>query len=142
MPLKRYGRIGARLRYVLTPWAIIDLMAVAPTLMGFAFGVYDVNVLVVFRLLRFLKLARYSAGMSSLFNAIASERRALFASAVVMAGLIVSSASLMHWIEGAVQPDRFGSIPAAMKPAAASRVCWRSFSGSCQTVMACMSTRQ
>lgn len=114
VPLKRYGRIGARLRYVLTPWAIVDLLAVAPTLVGFAFGVYDVNVLVVFRLLRFLKLARYSAGMSSLVNAVASERRALFASGVVMAGLIITAASLMHWFEGAIQPDRFGSIPLAM----------------------------
>lgn len=114
MPLKRHGRIGARLRYMLTPWAIIDLMAVAPTLIGFGFGIYDVNVLVVFRLLRFLKLARYSAGMSSLLNALASERRALVASGVIMAGLVVTAASLMHWLEGAAQPDKFGSIPLAM----------------------------
>lgn len=114
VPLKRYGRIGARARYVMTPWAIIDLLAVAPTLIGFAFDVYDLNVLVVFRLLRFLKLARYSAGMSSLFNAVASERRALFASGVIMAGLVVTAASLMHWFEGQIQPDRFGSIPLAM----------------------------
>ena len=114
VPLKRYGRIGARVHYFFSPSALIDLMSVAPTLVGFVFGVYDVNVLVVFRLLRFLKLARYSAGMNSLFNAIASERRALFASAVIMFGLVVTAASLMHWIEGAVQPERFGSIPLAM----------------------------
>jgi voltage-gated potassium channel len=114
VPLKRYGRIGARLRYVLTPWAIVDLVAVAPTLVGFAFGVFDVNVFVVFRLLRFLKLARYSAGMSSLINAVASERRALFASGVIMAGLVITAASLMHWFEGEIQPDKFGSIPLAM----------------------------
>ncbi len=114
VPLKRYGRVGARIHYFFSPSAIIDLLSVAPTLVGFAFGVYDVNVLVVFRLLRFLKLARYSAGMSSLFNAVASERRALFASAVIMFGLVVTAASLMHWLEGHVQPDKFGSIPTAM----------------------------
>ena len=114
VPLKRHGRIGARIHYFFSPSAVIDLMSVAPTLIGFAFGVYDLNVLVVFRLLRFLKLARYSAGMSSLFNAVASERRALFASAVIMFGLVVTAASLMHWIEGATQPDKFGSIPLAM----------------------------
>ncbi len=114
MPLKRYGRIGARLHYIVSPSAVVDLLAVAPSLIGFAFGVYDVNVFAVFRLLRFLKLARYSAGMSSLVNAVASERRALAASAVIMAGLIVTAASLMHAIEGAIQPDRFGSIPLAM----------------------------
>lgn len=114
VPLKRYGPIGARIRYIVAPSAIIDLLSVAPTMVGFAFGVYDVNVLVVFRLLRFLKLARYSAGMSSLFNAVASERRALFASAVIMIGLVVTAASFMHWIEGAVQPEKFGSIPLSM----------------------------
>ncbi len=114
VPLKRYGPLGARLRYVTTPWAIIDLLAVAPTVIGFALGGSDYNVLVVFRLLRFLKLARYSAGMSSLFNAVSSERRALLASGVIMAGLVVTAASLMHWIEGAIQPDKFGSIPLAM----------------------------
>lgn len=114
VPLKRYGRIGARLHYLMAPAAVVDLLAVAPSLVGFAFGVYDVGVFAVFRLLRFLKLARYSAGMSSLFNAVASERRALAASAVIMMGLIVTAASLMHAIEGAIQPDRFGSIPVAM----------------------------
>ncbi len=114
LPLKRHGRIGARIRYVLSSAAIVDLFAVAPSLVGFASGVYDVGVFAVFRLLRFLKLARYSAGLSSLINAVASERRALAASAVIMAGLIVTAASLMHAIEGAIQPDRFGSIPLAM----------------------------
>ena len=114
VPLRRYGRIGARLHYLMAPAAVVDFLAVAPSLVGFAFGVYDVGVFAVFRLLRFLKLARYSAGMSSLFNAVASERRALAASAVIMMGLIVTAASLMHAIEGAIQPDRFGSIPVAM----------------------------
>jgi len=114
VPLKRHGPIGARLYYVVSPSAVVDLLAVAPSLIGFVFGVYDVNVFAVFRLLRFLKLARYSAGMSSLINAVASERRALAASAVIMAGLIVTAASLMHAIEGTIQPDRFGSIPIAM----------------------------
>ena len=58
LPLKRHGRIGARLRYVTSPSSLVDLMAVAPSLIGFGFGVYDVNVFAVFRLLRFLKLAR------------------------------------------------------------------------------------
>jgi drug/metabolite transporter (DMT)-like permease len=38
--------------------------------------------------------------------------------------------------------ERAGSIPAAINPAAASCVAWRSLAGSCQTVIACMSTRQ
>ena len=113
-PYRRLPSGAARLRAMVQPALLIDLFAVLPTLLGFLFDVWDVNVFVVFRLLRFLKLARYSPGLRSLWSAVASERRALVASAVVMAGLIVSAASLMHVIEGAVQPDKFGSIPLAM----------------------------
>lgn len=112
--LGRFGASSARLHFLLWPSTIVDFMSFAPTVVGFLFDIGDVNVLVVFRLLRFLKLARYSPGLDSLVSAVMSERRALIASAVLMAGLILTAAALMHWIEGAVQPERFGSIPDAM----------------------------
>lgn len=113
-PLRKYPPWRARLAFMLRPAAIIDFLAFAPTTLGLVVGIEDLNVLVVFRLLRFLKLARYSPGMSSLLNAFIAERRALMASGVLMAGMILSSATLMHLIEGKVQPEKFGSIPAAM----------------------------
>jgi voltage-gated potassium channel len=112
--LGRFGASSARLHFLLWPSTIVDFMSFAPTVVGFLFDIGDVNVLVVFRLLRFLKLARYSPGLDSLVSAVMSERRALIASAVLMAGLILTAAALMHWIEGAVQPERFGSVPDAM----------------------------
>ncbi len=112
--LGRFGASSARLHFLLWPSTIVDFMSFAPTVVGFLFDIADVNVLVVFRLLRFLKLARYSPGLDSLVSAVMSERRALIASAVLMAGLILTAAALMHWIEGAVQPERFGSVPDAM----------------------------
>lgn len=113
-PLRRYRPLVARLHYVVQPHAVIDFIAFAPTLIALALGLDDLNVLVVFRLLRFLKLARYSPGMRSLLAAIASERRAIVASAVLMAGLILSAATLMYLLERNAQPDQFGSIPGAM----------------------------
>ncbi len=113
-PLRRFGSVGARLHYLRRPGAVIDALAILPSLVGFLFGLGNLDVLVVFRLLRFLKLARYSPGMQSLLNAVASERRALIASAILMAGILLTAASLMHMLEGSVQPDRFGSIPQAM----------------------------
>lgn len=113
-PLSRYGPWGARLRYLGQPATVVDFLAVGPTLVALLVSASDVNVFVIFRLLRFLKLARYSPGLGSLVNAVHSERRALLASGVIMGGLIVSSATLMYLIERDVQPDRFGSIPSAM----------------------------
>lgn len=113
-PLARLTPTRARLTYMAEPGAIIDLLSFAPTAIGFAFGFSDVNVLVIFRLLRFLKLARYSPGMRSLMTALKTERRALIATGVLMLGLILVAATLMYLIERHGQPERFGSIPAAM----------------------------
>ena len=73
----------------------------------------DLRILVLLRLLRFLKLARYSPGMRSLITACAPEKRALGASAVI-GGVILLMATAMHLAEHRAQPDRFGSIPQAM----------------------------
>ncbi|WP_237153594.1 cyclic nucleotide-gated ion channel [Oryzibacter oryziterrae] len=113
-PFRRHGPVKARLLHLAQPSCIIDFLAFGPTLVGLIAGVEDVNVLVVFRLLRFLKLARYSPGMRSLLNAFVSERRAILASAVLMAGLILTTATIMYLLERRVQPEAFGSIPAAM----------------------------
>ncbi|MBP0574202.1 ion transporter, partial [Mycobacterium tuberculosis] len=80
-PLARLKRWRARLTYMAGPMAIVDLFAFAPTAVGFLLGFDDVNVFVIFRLVRFLKLARYSPGMGSLATALRTERRALVATA-------------------------------------------------------------
>lgn len=104
----------ARLAFLRQPLAVVDLLAILPPVIGVLFGLEDAGIAVAFRLLRFLKLARYSPGIRSLAAAIASERRAILASGVIMMGLIVAVASLMHALEGDLQPTVFGSIPAAM----------------------------
>src|SRR5438128_12167184 len=65
-------------------------------------------------MVRFLKLARYSPAMRSLLDALYNERRALFGCFVILLGATLVAASIMHVIEGHVQPDKFGTIPDAM----------------------------
>ena len=103
----------ARLRFMLTPSALIDLASILPFYLAF-FMPADLRVLVLLRLLRFFKLARYSAGMRSLIAALEAERKALFASSVVLLGLVLIAAAAMHLVEHEAQPDKFGSIPDAM----------------------------
>ena len=113
-PLRDCGAVRARLRYAMQPAAIIDLLAIAPAyLMAFGIGV-DLRFLRLFRLVRFLKLTRYSPGLRSLANAVVQERNALIGSLVIMVGLIITAAAVLHLIEHRVQPEAFGSIPAAM----------------------------
>ncbi len=96
-----------------TPLAIVDLACVLPVYLAF-FVPADLRVLLLLRLLRFFKLARYSPGMRSLMAALEAERSALMATSVVLLGLVLISASAMHLVEHDAQPDKFGSIPDAM----------------------------
>jgi voltage-gated potassium channel len=102
-----------RLQYIVSPSGLIDLLAVAPFWIALLTGL-DLRVLLVFRMVRFLKLTRYSPGMRSLLDAVYTERRALFGCLVIIVGAMLVAASLMHVIEREAQPDKFGTIPDAM----------------------------
>ena len=71
-------------------------------------------MLALLRLVRFFKLARYSSGLTSLLEAIYSERHALVATLLILSGLVLTMASFMYLAERDAQPDRFGTIPDAM----------------------------
>ena len=112
-PLKLLGPGAARRRYACSPFMIIDLLAILPTLVAGAFGM-DLRFLRIFRLLRLLKLARYSPTIITLGRVLWQERHALGAVGVIMFGLLMLSASIITIFEGAAQPEAFGPIPAAM----------------------------
>jgi voltage-gated potassium channel len=113
MPVAGRSGAAARLAFARTPSAIIDLLAVLPFYLAL-FDLTDLRVFALFRLVRFFKLVRYSSGLASLFEAIYAERHALLATLLILAGVMLSMATLMHLVEGAAQPDRFGTIPDAM----------------------------
>jgi len=103
----------ARWKFITSPFGVIDLLAVLPFWLALVLPV-DLRVLLVFRMARFLKLARYSPAMRSLLDALYNERRALFGCFVILLGATLLAASIMHVIERHVQPDKFGTIPDAM----------------------------
>ena len=103
----------ARWEFATSGSAIIDLLAILPFFLAF-FLPHDLGILVLFRLQRFFKLARYSPGMRSLMAALEAERKALMASAIILLGLVLITASAMHLVEHDAQPDKFGSIPSSM----------------------------
>jgi len=103
----------ARLRFMVSAEGVVDLLAVLPFWLAIFFQA-DLRFLTVFRFIRFLKLARHSAAMRSLLNAIYSERRALLGGIVILVGTMMITASIMHLAEKDAQPDKFGTIPDAM----------------------------
>lgn len=103
----------ARRKLALQPQSIIDFAAILP--FYFAFLELDgLQTFLLLRLFRFFKLARYSTGLASLAAAVRAEKRAIAACAIILLGTVLLCASLMHFAEREVQPERFGTIPDAM----------------------------
>ncbi|MCH9695697.1 MAG: ion transporter [Gammaproteobacteria bacterium] len=108
--------IVTRLRYAVSFHAIIDLLAILPfyLLLFGVFGSVDMRVLRAVRLLRVLKLTRYSAALNMLFMTFRENGRALAAAFLILLTVMLLAASGMYYFERESQPEDFGSIPAAM----------------------------
>ncbi len=112
-PHRHLPTTRARIKYALSPAGIVDLIAVLP----FWFAIVlpaDFRFVLVFRMVRFFKIARYSPAMRSLLDVLYRERRALFGCLVITLGTSLVAAALMHLAEGKVQPDKLGTIPDAL----------------------------
>lgn len=112
--VRQKGAFFGRLMFASRPSQIIDFLAFAPAYLAWIFPAADLRILRIFRLLRFLKLVRYSPAMVTLSRALYEERRALVGALILMVGTAVFSGTVMHVIEGRAQPDKFGTIPDAM----------------------------
>jgi len=110
--LSRSGPWRARLKLARQPALIIDLFAILPFYLSGLFAI-DLRVLRTLRLLRFLKLSRYSPAMYTLIRVLSNERRALLGAGLLLAAALLFSATLMYYVEGEAQPEKFGSVPDA-----------------------------
>jgi voltage-gated potassium channel len=110
-----YSGFGGRLRYALSPPAIIDLIAFLPSLV--IPGISSPMLLRMFRLMRILRLARlgrFSTALGHLTEAITQRRDELLLSLMLAAMILVFSAAAMYALEGENDPEAFGSIPRAL----------------------------
>jgi voltage-gated potassium channel len=109
------GWLHPRLRYMLSPIAIIDLLAVLPAL--FAFGGAPSLILRFFRVLRMLRLAKlghYSKAWAYIRDALYSRRHEFTIIIGLILMIVLGSGSLLYFAEADAQPEKFGSIPRAL----------------------------
>lgn len=111
---RNLGPWRGRLHAASKPLMVIDFLAVAPVYFTLLLPVLDLRILRLIRLLRLLKIARYSPALSTLGEVIASERRALFGTLLVLFCATIFASAAMHAAEGVAQPENFGSIPESM----------------------------
>lgn len=105
--------LRGRLRYMRSFFALVDLAAVLPSILG-VLGAADLRVLRLLRLLRMLKLVRHSTTFELLGAVLREEARSIGALLFVLLLTVTISGSLMYMMEGEAQPDVFSSIPAGM----------------------------
>ena len=102
-----------RIRYMLTPIALIDLIAILPFYLSLYLTI-DLRFLRVLRLLRLFKLTRYSPALGALLDVVQKESEALLAAFVVLLTMLVISSGGIYLLENELQPETFGSMPHSM----------------------------
>lgn len=105
--------IIGRIRFMLHPMLIIDLIAILPFFL-FMFISVDLRSLRILRVLRILKLTRYSGAAGTLMRVFSNEKGPLFTACTIMFTLLIFLSSIMYLIENGAQPEKFGNIPSAM----------------------------
>lgn len=106
------GRWQAVMRYATSVFGAFDLLAVLPFLVA---EVLDLprDSATIFGIIRFFKLARYSPALETLGAVISAQFRPLASSLFIMMLLIISTSTLLYFVERADNPS-FASVPAAM----------------------------
>jgi len=110
------GGFVERLKHALHPLMLIDLLAILPFYLPFLLpaDLIFLRAVRLMRLLRVLKLGRYSDAVQVFFSVIRLKKEQLAVAGFGLGILLVISSSLMYYFEHEAQPAVFGSIPHAM----------------------------
>jgi voltage-gated potassium channel len=113
--MPQFAGVRGRMRYVATPLAVIDLIVLLPYLLAaMGFDSEALRILRVLRILALLKMARYSPAVRLIVSSIV-RRRVELAFATSFAGMLVLvTSAALYVVEGALQPEAFGSITRSM----------------------------
>ena len=102
--------LAGRLRYMATPYAVVDLLAVLPFYLPFLIPV-DLRIL---RVLLLFKLGRYSSAFEVVARVIRRKWADLFVAVFISLLLLVVLSALVYEVEHEAQPEAFPSILGTM----------------------------
>jgi len=108
--------ITGRIKYIFTPFEIIDLLAILPFYlpMIIPLDLRFIRAVRLFRLFRLFKMGRYSKALSILKKVLKEKKEELILVIFIVFLLLIIFSSLMYFIEKEAQPEAFSSIPEAM----------------------------
>jgi voltage-gated potassium channel len=114
---ERYrNAVSGRLKYVATPLALADLLAILPFYLPLLipFDLRFIRAIRLVRLTRLLKLGRYSDALKLFGRVLKAKKEELAAAVFILFILLIVASGLLYYIEHEAQPDKFSSIPASM----------------------------
>ncbi|MHC3437376.1 ion transporter [Natrialbaceae archaeon A-gly3] len=103
--------VTGRFKYAMTPYMIIDLLAILPFYLGGVVDLRFIRVLRLLRIFRVMKVARYSSALQTMGTVLRKKRPDLVIAIIVTVMLLVLTSSAMYYVEHQAQPDVFASIP-------------------------------
>jgi voltage-gated potassium channel len=107
--------IRGRIRFAITPLAIVDLVAILPFYVPFfSVNLLFIRVVRIFRFFRVAKAARYSKALRTFGAVISKKREQLVVALLLLFLAVIFASALMYFVENQAQPEEFSSIPATM----------------------------
>ena len=105
-----------RLRYALSPMALIDLAAILPFYVGLLYLTrIDLRFLRAVRLLaRIVRVSQHTSAIGTLLRVFSAKSTELLTTVGVLLVLLIMASSLMYFAESGAQPEAFSSIPETM----------------------------
>jgi len=104
-----------RIRFMLSPMMLIDLIAIAPAfLVWIQFDLRSMRLIRLLRMVRVLKVARYVTALAVIKQVIVEKRHQLAVSIAFVVLMLIITSTLMFEAEHEAQPDKFSSILTTM----------------------------
>ena len=103
-----------RVKYIFSFGALIDAIAILPSLIALFYPSIDLRFVRALRIVRLLKFSRYSGSINSLISVLWDQRRSFGAAFFLLFIALIIVSSGMYLVEKDVQPEKFGSIPQSM----------------------------
>jgi len=104
----------ARIQYIFSFSALIDAIAILPSILAFLFPTVDLRFVRALRIIRLLKFSRYSSSINTLLIVLWDQRKSFGAAFFILFIILIISSSGMYLVEKDIQPEKFGSIPQSM----------------------------
>ncbi len=106
------GRIKSVLKFVFSPYGIIDLVSILPFYLPFLIKL-DLRFLRMIRLMRFFrvfKLTRYNNSLNLIWQVITEKWNELVITGFVTLLFLLNASILIYFIEGNAQPENYPNL--------------------------------